>query len=66
MNSAFLLLLVVSLSTVAAGIAFALVRMHNAPEGYEDQDGFHFGRQPVPTPVLRSNHFSEQSHVEAA
>ena len=39
--------------TLVSSFAFMIVNLVNAPEGYEDENGFHakLSGQPVPVPV---------------
>lgn len=51
MNLTFALLAL----TFVSSIAFMIVHLVNAPEGYEDENGFHAklaGSQPAPVPVM--------------
>jgi len=66
MNPTFLLIILASVCTMAAGIAFTVHRLQHAPEGYEDQDGFHFGRLPEGTASTAAIHFVACDHSEAA
>jgi len=66
MTSTFLFLLVATISMSALGLALAFRRMHDAPEGYEDQDGFHYGCPPARLIAARQGEFADHAHVEAA
>ena len=44
MTSVLLSLLAVATGCSIFGTALVIKHLHNSPEGYEDENGFHFGR----------------------
>ena len=40
--------LLIALALVAAGLLVELIAAAQAPWGYQDEDGFHFGREQAP------------------
>jgi hypothetical protein len=51
-----LLLLMVLGSILALGGAIILVALHRTPEGFEDAEGFHFGRKVAHHSATETNH----------
>ena len=45
-NFALLLFVLVGLGTFVGGVVLALVALRGAPDGFEDQEGFHAGSEP--------------------
>jgi hypothetical protein len=43
---AIIVLLVLGTAALVGGIVIALLASRNAPDGFEDQEGFHLGRVP--------------------
>ena len=39
---------------IIGALALIILELHNAPVGYESEDGFHFGAQVGPLPIWRA------------
>ena len=48
-NVALFLLVLVGVGAFVGGVVLALLAMRGAPDGFEDQEGFHSGAKPPAT-----------------
>ena len=58
MNFALLLIAVAVLASVTVGSVLMILGVRNAPEGYEDEKGFHRGEQVEALIPVSSNSFA--------
>jgi len=66
MNFALLLIAVAVLTSVTVGSVLMILGVRNAPEGYEDENGFHHGEQIEALIPVSSNSFAECLEEEMA
>ena len=48
-TAATIIMFLLGIAATAGGLLIALFASHRAPDGFEDQDGFHVGRLPPAT-----------------
>jgi hypothetical protein len=55
----------ISLAVGAAAVVMFVLAVRHAPLGYEDREGFHFGREPSLIPVTSKSERHELPRIRA-